>query len=243
METIQSVFKVCTSKASMRLFIYYFYLLWFYNLVCCGGSQSGCNVLEYQNQAKMLFRKLGPQSPPRCSIETGPYLFQWVLRFLCLVILCFSALLHPYVLSCLSESMYFGNLPCHGSKILGLCHLAVVRCSCRLSILGWYIVKWFAIVKFFWNFKIICIFCNTCFCHSSYLIELEICYLVLCERNYSKRLAFSYLEEIAKEFYQQYGKRVCSLMQLYLIVCENIMKIMAPYLNLVVALNRLMKKD
>lgn len=51
-------------------------LFFFYNLICCGGSQSGCNVLEYQNQAKMLFRKLGPQSPTRCSIETGPYLFQ-----------------------------------------------------------------------------------------------------------------------------------------------------------------------
>lgn len=48
-------------------------------------------------------------------------------------------------------------------------------------------------------------FTQKCF---SYLIEQEICYLVLCERNYSKRLAFSYLEEIAQEFYQQYGKRV-----------------------------------
>lgn len=38
--------------------------------------QSGRSVLEYQNQAKMLFRKLGPNSPARCSIETGPYLFQ-----------------------------------------------------------------------------------------------------------------------------------------------------------------------
>lgn len=38
--------------------------------------QSGKSVLEYQNQAKMLFRKLGAHSPPRCSIETGPYLFQ-----------------------------------------------------------------------------------------------------------------------------------------------------------------------
>lgn len=46
---------------------------------------------------------------------------------------------------------------------------------------------------------------------SSYLIEHDICYLVLCERNYSKRLAFSYLEEIAQEFYQQYGKRVCNV--------------------------------
>ncbi|KAM3956587.1 LOW QUALITY PROTEIN: vesicle-trafficking protein SEC22 [Aphomia sociella] len=87
-------------------------------------EQSGCNVLEYQNQAKMLFRKLGPQSPLRCSIETGPYLFH-------------------------------------------------------------------------------------------YLIENEICYLVLCERNYSKRLAFSYLEEIAQEFYQQYGKRVNTVTRPY----------------------------
>lgn len=59
-----------------RLFPYFIHL--FYNIICYGGSQSGCNVLEYQNQAKMLFRKLGPQSPIRCSIETGPYLFQWV---------------------------------------------------------------------------------------------------------------------------------------------------------------------
>ncbi|KAL0850642.1 hypothetical protein ABMA28_012396 [Loxostege sticticalis] len=50
---------------------------------------------------------------------------------------------------------------------------------------------------------------------NSYLIENEICYLVLCERNYSKRLAFSYLEEIAQEFYQQYGKRVNTVTRPY----------------------------
>ena len=66
---------IISFKLSSLLFL-------FYNLICCGGSQSGCNVLEYQNQAKMLFRKLGPQSPTRCSIETGPYLFQWVLPLL-----------------------------------------------------------------------------------------------------------------------------------------------------------------
>jgi vesicle transport protein SEC22 len=37
---------------------------------------SGRSVIEYQNQAKMLFRKLNTNSPQRCSIETGPYLFQ-----------------------------------------------------------------------------------------------------------------------------------------------------------------------
>lgn len=80
-------------------------------------EQSGRNILDYQNQAKMLFRRLGPQSPTRCTIETGPYLFH-------------------------------------------------------------------------------------------YLIENEVCYLVLCEKNYSKRLAYSYLEDIAQEFQSLYGKHV-----------------------------------
>lgn len=56
----------------------------------------------------------------------------------------------------------------------------------------------------------------------SYLIEQDICYLVLCERNYSKRLAFSYLEEIAQEFYQQYGKRVCLHLYFYLLAVGRI---------------------
>ncbi|KAL1131565.1 hypothetical protein AAG570_011181 [Ranatra chinensis] len=81
-------------------------------------------MLEYQNQAKMLFRKLTMHSPPQCTIETGPYLFH-------------------------------------------------------------------------------------------YLIEKDVCYLVLCERNYSKRLAFSYLEDIAQEFYSQYGKRVSTVSRPY----------------------------
>ncbi|CAD6216428.1 hypothetical protein G9C98_007539 [Cotesia typhae] len=87
-------------------------------------EQSGKSILEYQNQAKMLFRKLGPQSPARCTIETGPYLFH-------------------------------------------------------------------------------------------YLIENDVCYLVLCERNWSKRLAYSYLEDIAQEFYAQYGKRVNTVTRPY----------------------------
>lgn len=80
-------------------------------------EQAVRNILDYQNQAKMLFRKLGAQSPPRCSIETGPFLFH-------------------------------------------------------------------------------------------YLIENDVCYLVLSEKTYSKRLAYSYLEDIAQEFHAQYGKRV-----------------------------------
>ncbi|XP_015177298.1 PREDICTED: vesicle-trafficking protein SEC22b [Polistes dominula] len=87
-------------------------------------EQSERSTLEYQNQAKMLFRKLGIQSPTRCTIETGPYLFH-------------------------------------------------------------------------------------------YLIENEVCYLVLCERNYSKRIAYSYLEDIAQEFHAQYGKRVNTVARPY----------------------------
>nr|CAD7600310.1 unnamed protein product [Timema genevievae] len=87
-------------------------------------EQSGKSVLEYQNQAKMLFRKLTAQSPTRLTIETGPYLFH-------------------------------------------------------------------------------------------YLIENDVCYLVLAERNYSKRLAYSYLEDLAQEFHSQYGKRVNSVTRPY----------------------------
>lgn len=87
-------------------------------------EQSGKSILEYQNQAKLLFRKLNNQSPTRCSIETGPYLFH-------------------------------------------------------------------------------------------YLIENEVCYLVLAERTYSKRLAFSYLEDLAQEFHSQYGKRVGTVSRPY----------------------------
>jgi len=80
-------------------------------------EESGKGVMDYQNQAKMLFRKLNHQSPSKCTIETGPYLFH-------------------------------------------------------------------------------------------YLIEQNVCYLVLCERNYSKKLAFSFLEDLAQEFNSLYGKKV-----------------------------------
>jgi len=87
-------------------------------------EQTGKNILDYQNQAKMLFRKLSPQSPPKCTIETGPYLFH-------------------------------------------------------------------------------------------YLIEYDVCYLVLCEKNFSKRLAYSYLEDIAQEFHSQYGRKVNTVTRPY----------------------------
>ncbi|KAG7208273.1 hypothetical protein KM043_014516 [Ampulex compressa] len=90
-------------------------------------EQSGRIITEYQNQAKMLFKKLGRQSPARCTIETGNYLFH-------------------------------------------------------------------------------------------YLIENDVCYLVLCERNHSKRVAYSYLEDIAQEFHSQYGKRVNTVTRPYIFI-------------------------
>lgn len=49
----------------------------------------------------------------------------------------------------------------------------------------------------------------------SYLIENDICYLVLCEKTYSKRLAYSYLDDIAREFYSQYGRKVNTVTRPY----------------------------
>ncbi|XP_039269379.2 vesicle-trafficking protein SEC22b-like [Styela clava] len=87
-------------------------------------EQVGRSLTEYQNQAKLLFRKLNQQSPDRCTIETPPMLFH-------------------------------------------------------------------------------------------YLIDKGICYLVLCERSFSKKLAFSYLEELKSEFFVQYGNRVNSVSRPY----------------------------
>ncbi len=38
-----------------------------------------------------------------------------------------------------------------------------------------------------------------------YLIQEGICYLCICDRSYPRKLAFSYLEELAKEFDTSYG--------------------------------------
>nr|CAG4639646.1 EOG090X0HBC [Daphnia magna]SVE83402.1 EOG090X0HBC [Daphnia magna] len=87
-------------------------------------EESGRGVLDYQNQAKMLFRKMNQQSPSKCTIETGQHFFH-------------------------------------------------------------------------------------------YLIHQDVCYLVLCEQSYSKKLAFSFLEDLAQEFSSLYGKKVQSVNRPY----------------------------
>jgi vesicle transport protein SEC22 len=41
---------------------------------------------------------------------------------------------------------------------------------------------------------------------------------VLAEKNYSKRLAFSYLEDLAQEFNSQYGKKVNTVTRPYSLI-------------------------
>ena len=46
------------------------------------------------------------------------------------------------------------------------------------------------------------------FCLCSYIIEQGVCYLVLCEAAFPKKLAFAYLEDLHSEFDEQHGKKV-----------------------------------
>ncbi|KAI9314645.1 Longin-like domain-containing protein [Dichotomocladium elegans] len=41
-----------------------------------------------------------------------------------------------------------------------------------------------------------------------YIIEGNTCYLCICDKSYPRKLAFSYLEELAKEFNMSYGNEV-----------------------------------
>ncbi|XP_029441370.1 LOW QUALITY PROTEIN: vesicle-trafficking protein SEC22b-B-like [Rhinatrema bivittatum] len=48
-----------------------------------------------------------------------------------------------------------------------------------------------------------------------YLISQGVCYLMLCNAGYSKKLAFAYLEELQVEFSELYGKKVASVSRPY----------------------------
>ena len=80
-------------------------------------EQTGKNIVDYQQQAKRLFKTLTTTSPIKCSIESGPYLFH-------------------------------------------------------------------------------------------YIIEQDVCFLTLCDRNFNKKLAYSFLEDLSQEFYNQYGHKI-----------------------------------
>ena len=42
----------------------------------------------------------------------------------------------------------------------------------------------------------------------SYIIQNGVCYMTICDRSYPRQLAFSYLEELAKEFFMSYGNDI-----------------------------------
>uniref|UniRef100_A0A8W8L466 Vesicle-trafficking protein SEC22b n=2 Tax=Magallana gigas TaxID=29159 RepID=A0A8W8L466_MAGGI len=48
-----------------------------------------------------------------------------------------------------------------------------------------------------------------------YVIERGVCFLVLCEHSFSKRLAFSFLEDLQTEFTSNYGQKVDSVSRPY----------------------------
>lgn len=49
----------------------------------------------------------------------------------------------------------------------------------------------------------------------SYIIEKGVCYLVLCEAAFPKKLAFAYLEDLHSEFDEQHGKKVPTVSRPY----------------------------
>ena len=42
------------------------------------GKQTETALSEHKQQAKLIFRRLGPNSEPRCTIESGQYTLQCV---------------------------------------------------------------------------------------------------------------------------------------------------------------------
>ena len=46
------------------------------------------------------------------------------------------------------------------------------------------------------------------FLHDSYIIDHGVVYLCICERNYPRKLAFTYLDDLAKEFFISYGNEM-----------------------------------
>jgi hypothetical protein len=43
---------------------------------------------------------------------------------------------------------------------------------------------------------------------SSYIIDHGVVYLCICERNYPRKLAFTYLDDLSKEFFMSYGNEI-----------------------------------
>lgn len=49
----------------------------------------------------------------------------------------------------------------------------------------------------------------------SYVIAQGVCYLILCEASFPKKMAFAYLEDLHAEFFDQYGRKVPTVTRPY----------------------------
>lgn len=106
------------------------------------AEQVSRNLNEYQNQAKMIFRKLGSNAPTPSTVESGPILFH-------------------------------------------------------------------------------------------YIIEGDVCYMALCEKSFSRRLVFSYLDELKQQFAERYAGKIQSVRRPYAFIefATTIQKIKKPYVD------------
>lgn len=53
------------------------------------------------------------------------------------------------------------------------------------------------------------------FQYFSYIIAQGVCYLILCEASFPKKMAFAYLEDLHTEFFDQYGRKVPTVTRPY----------------------------
>lgn len=100
------------------------------------SRQTETELQEHKQQAKLIFRRITPNSEPKCSIESGAYTLQYA----------------P---------------PTNLSSTCWLTRVVV-----------------------------------------SYLIADNVVYLTIAEKSYPRKLAFSYLDELSKEFAITYGPKV-----------------------------------
>lgn len=47
------------------------------------------------------------------------------------------------------------------------------------------------------------------------MIAQGVCYLLLCEASFPKKMAFAYLEDLHTEFFDQYGRKVPTVTRPY----------------------------
>ena len=53
------------------------------------------------------------------------------------------------------------------------------------------------------------------FIDNSYYINRDVCYLTMCDLQFARRTAFSYLEDLASQFYVEYGNKIQTVARPY----------------------------